>query len=97
MPPGNSYGSTDSEFLADVADQFFSEMCSRKKSPLCFCSRNWTLSLATANFKLFEAWLERISSWADHDALVHDLIAPMLVPKPPRAKAVFRWAKSAKR
>ena len=48
-------------------------------------------------FKLSEAWLDRISSWADHDALVHDLIAPMLVAQPARSKAVFRWAKSPKR
>ena len=25
-------------------------------------------------FKLFESWLDRISTWADHDALVHYLI-----------------------
>jgi len=40
---------------------------------------------------------DRISSWADHDALVHDLIAPMMAAKPARAKVVFRWAKSPKR
>ncbi len=48
-------------------------------------------------FKLFESWLDRISSWADHDALVHDLIAPMVVASSARAKAVFRWAKSRDR
>ena len=29
-------------------------------------------------FKLFESWLDRISTWADHDALVHSLIGPMI-------------------
>ena len=48
-------------------------------------------------FKLFEAWLDRISSWADHDGLVHYLIAPMVTSKPARTKAVFRWAKSPNR
>ena len=47
--------------------------------------------------KRFDAWLDRISSWADHDALVHDLIAPMIVSKPGRARIVFRWAKSPNR
>jgi 3-methyladenine DNA glycosylase AlkD len=48
-------------------------------------------------FRMFESWLDRISSWADHDALVHDLIAPMVVAKWARVKNVFRWAKSRKR
>ena len=48
-------------------------------------------------FKLFESWLDRISSWADHDALVHDLIAPMVAAKPARVKAMFHWAKSRDR
>jgi len=46
---------------------------------------------------LFESWLDRIGSWADHDALVHYLIAPMIASEPERAKTVFRWAKSANR
>jgi len=48
-------------------------------------------------FKLFESWLDRISSWADHDALVHDLIAPMVASSPARVKNVFRWANSPNR
>ena len=40
-------------------------------------------------FKLFESWLDRISSWADHDGLVHCLIAPMMVAKPARTRACF--------
>jgi 3-methyladenine DNA glycosylase AlkD len=48
-------------------------------------------------FKRFESWLDRISSWADHDALVHYLIAPMIVTEPARAENPFRWAKSRNR
>jgi len=48
-------------------------------------------------FRLFEAWLDRISSWADHDGLVHCLIAPMVAANPTRTKDVFRWAKSSNR
>jgi 3-methyladenine DNA glycosylase AlkD len=46
---------------------------------------------------MFEAWLDRISSWADHDALVHNLIAPMVAANPTRVKDLFRWAKSRDR
>src|ERR1700727_4070848 len=48
-------------------------------------------------FRMFETWLDRISSWADHDALVHDLIARAVVAKPMRVTSVMRWAKSPKR
>ena len=53
-------------------------------------------------FKLFESWLDRVSSWADHDALVHYLIGPMiaadatLLSRPPRwAKSKSRWHQRA--
>ena len=48
-------------------------------------------------FRLFEAWLGRVSSWADHDGLVHYLIAPTVAAHPARVKDVFRWAKSRDR
>ncbi len=48
-------------------------------------------------FTLFESWLDRIGNWADHDGLVHYLIAPMVADKPARSKHVFRWAKSTSR
>ncbi len=46
---------------------------------------------------MFESWLTRISSWADHDGLVHYLIAPMIAENPERVTSVFRWAKSRDR
>ena len=48
-------------------------------------------------FELFENWLDRISSWADHDGLVHSLISPMVATKTARSKSVFKWAKSPNR
>jgi 3-methyladenine DNA glycosylase AlkD len=50
-----------------------------------------------SEFKLFERWLDSISSWAEHDGLVQYLIGPLIVAKPKRAAAVFRWAKSRDR
>jgi hypothetical protein len=44
-----------------------------------------------AEFFLLESWLPRISSWADHDALVYSLIGKMIVIKPFRTAFVFRW------
>ncbi len=45
----------------------------------------------------FEAWLDRVASWADHDALAMVLLGPLLVEFPSRAQQVHRWARSADR
>ena len=87
----------DFDFLVKVADQLFSGNVLEEKVAAVSLLENLGAQCGDPEFRLFEAWLGRISSWADHDALVHDLIAPMLVAKPTRVKAVFRWAKSRNR
>jgi 3-methyladenine DNA glycosylase AlkD len=85
------------DFLVEVADQLFSGSVLEEKVAAVFLLEKLDNEFADSQFKLFESWIDRISSWADHDALVHDLIAPMLVAKPARARRVFRWAKSPNR
>jgi 3-methyladenine DNA glycosylase AlkD len=85
------------EFLTDVADQLFSGNVLEEKIAGVFLLEGLELKCGDREFRMYEQWLARISSWADHDALVHDLIAPMMVAKPARAKAVFLWARSPKR
>jgi 3-methyladenine DNA glycosylase AlkD len=85
------------DFLVDVADHLFSGSVLEEKIVAVFLLEKLDGEFGDAQFKLLETWLDRISSWADHDALVHDLIAPMIVSKPPRRKTVFRWAKSPDR
>jgi 3-methyladenine DNA glycosylase AlkD len=85
------------DFLVEVADRLFSGSVLEEKIVAVFLLENLDAEFGDAEFKLFETWLDRISSWADHDALVHDLIAPMIASKPARAKLVFRWAKSPNR
>ena len=85
------------DFLIKIADRLFSGSVLEEKIAAVFLLEKLDSDFGDAEFKMFETWLGRISSWADHDALVHDLIAPMIASKPARAKAVFRWAKSADR
>lgn len=85
------------QFLTAIADELFSGSVLEEKIAAVFLLEGLTAHCGDPEFCLFEAWLDRISSWADHDALVHDLIAPMIVAKPSRKKNVFRWAKSPKR
>lgn len=84
-------------FLVQVADRLFSGPVLEEKIAGIFLLENLTAKCGDAEFKLFETWLDRVSSWADHDGLVHYLIAPMVAAKAARTKAVFRWAKSPDR
>ncbi|MGD1023864.1 MAG: DNA alkylation repair protein [Candidatus Sulfotelmatobacter sp.] len=85
------------EFLIDVADRLFDGSVLEEKVAAVFLLEKLDGEFGEKEFKLFDSWLDRIRSWADHDALAHDLIAPMMASKPQRARVVFRWARSPKR
>jgi 3-methyladenine DNA glycosylase AlkD len=85
------------DFLVEVADQLFLGSVLEEKIVALFLLEKLDAEFGDSEYQLFESWLGRIISWADHDALVHYLIAPMVAAKPARLKTVFRWAKSADR
>ena len=85
------------DFIVEVADQLFSGSVLEEKVAAVFLLEKLDGEFEDREFKQFESWLDRITSWSDHDSLVHDLIAPMVVAKPARAKTVFRWARSSNR
>jgi 3-methyladenine DNA glycosylase AlkD len=85
------------DFLVAVADELFTGSVLEEKVAAVFLLEKMDAQFGDREFCMFEAWLDRISSWADHDGLVHYLIGPMVVAKPARAKDVFGWAKSRKR
>jgi 3-methyladenine DNA glycosylase AlkD len=85
------------DFLLQVADELFSGWVLEEKVFAVFLLEKLTDEFGDAEFRMFESWLPRISSWADHDGLVHYLIAPMVATKPERTARVFRWAKSRDR
>jgi len=87
----------DFDFLVRVADELFSGSVLEEKIAAVFLLEKMDAQFGEREFRIFEAWLDRISSWADHDGLVHYLIAPMVAAEPARVKDVFRWAKSPKR
>jgi 3-methyladenine DNA glycosylase AlkD len=85
------------DFLLQVADKLFVGRVLEEKVFAVFLLEKLTEEFGDAEFRLFESWLPRISSWADHDGLVHYLIAPMAAAKPSRSRRVFLWAKSPNR
>jgi 3-methyladenine DNA glycosylase AlkD len=87
----------DFYFLVEVADSLFSGSVLEEKVAAVFLLEKLDAQFRDREFRMFEAWLDRVSSWADHDGLVHYLIAPAVVAKPRRVKDIFRWAKSPDR
>ena len=87
----------DLGFLTRVADTLFSSAVLDEKNVAVFLLEKMDAQFGDREFLVFESWLGHITSWADHDGLVHCLISPMVAAKPARAKAVFRWAKSPDR
>ena len=85
------------DFLVQVADKLFAGRILEEKIFAVFLLEKLTEEFGDSEFRLLESWLPRISSWADHDGLVHYLIAPMVAAQPDRVARVFRWARSADR
>jgi 3-methyladenine DNA glycosylase AlkD len=87
----------DLGFLVEVADQLFQGRVLEEKVFAVFLLEKAVDDLGDSEFRLFESWLDRITSWADHDGLVHYLIAPLIASKTSRARNVFVWARSRNR
>jgi 3-methyladenine DNA glycosylase AlkD len=85
------------DFVLAVADKLFDGRILEEKLFAVFLLEGQTGNFGEREFRLFESWLDRIGSWADHDGLVHYLIAPMIAADPNRSRNVFRWAKSTDR
>lgn len=84
-------------FLVQVSDRLFQGRVLEEKAFAVFLLEKVVDQLGDAEFRRFESWLSRISSWADHDGLVHYLIGPMVMAKTARANRVFVWAESPSR
>jgi len=84
-------------FLVEVADQLFRGDVLEEKVFAVLMLQGIVTAFGKAEFKLFESWLDRISSWADHDALVHYLIGPMIAADDSLLSRPSRWAKSRDR
>ncbi|MFZ0796529.1 MAG: DNA alkylation repair protein [Terriglobales bacterium] len=82
------------DFVVQVADNLFSGPVLEEKVMAVFLLENQTKNFGDREFRLFDSWLDRVSSWSDHDALAHYLLAPMVAADPARCREVFVWAKS---
>ncbi len=85
------------DFLVQVADQLFSGRILEEKVMAVFLLEKQTKNFGANEFQLFASWLDRVTSWADHDALAHYLLAPMVAAEPARCRQVCLWTKSRNR
>jgi 3-methyladenine DNA glycosylase AlkD len=80
-------------FLMKVGDELFHGDILEEKVFAVFLLEKMTDQLGAREFRVFETWLGRVSTWADHDALVHSLLGPMVLSDPRRFQRVLLWAK----
>ena len=87
----------DQDFLLAVCDRLFRGRVLEEKVFAVVMLQGIVSKFGDAEFKLFSSWLDRVSTWADHDGLVSYLIGPLIAAEPRRSKVVFQWAKSPDR
>ena len=80
-------------YLLLVADQLFNGEVLEEKNFAVFLLEGMTGQFVGGEFEFFESWLNRLSSWADHDALVNYLIGPMVAANDVYLPRVSQWAK----
>lgn len=84
-------------FVVSVADELFSGPVLEEKIFAVFLLEGQTASLGGREFRRFASWLDRVTNWSDHDALVHDVLGPMVCAEPAYCVEVLRWARSRNR
>ncbi len=84
-------------FLLKVGDRLFRGDVLEEKVFAVVMLQGIVDGFGNAEFKLFESWLDRVSTWADHDALVHYLIGPMIAKDDRYLSRPPRWARTQKR
>ncbi len=89
--------SCDLAYLLQVADELFRGEVLEEKAIAVEMVRGGLADCRESEFRRFVSWIGRVSCWADHDALVHCLIGPMMLAEPKRTVRVFAWARSKDR
>lgn len=83
----------DLPFLVGVSDALFQGDVLEEKVFGVMLLEDQTHQFGRDEFKLFEGWLSRVSTWADHDNLVHSLIGPMVAANKAYLSRLPVWAK----
>ena len=82
------------DYLFDVCNNLFHGRMLEDKVLAVLMLEDKVDILTETHFKKLIAWLDRVSTWADHDALASYLLGPLMVVDPKRAAHTLRWMKS---
>ena len=82
------------DYLFDVCDDLFQGKVLEEKILAVLMLEDKVAELNGAHFKRLVGWLDRVSTWADHDGLVSYLIGPLMVVEPRRTAHALRWTKA---
>lgn len=80
-------------YLLQVSDRLFGGEVLEEKAFAVLLLEGLTAKFGRDEFELFESWIGRITSWADHDALVHCLLGPMVAADGRYLTRLPVWAK----
>lgn len=81
-------------YLIAIADDLFNGRVLEEKGLAVLLLETSTKDMTRDDFKLFESWLGRVSTWADHDALASYLLGPLMAADPSLSRNALVWAKS---
>ena len=87
----------DIPYLVEVADRLFRGDVLEEKIFAVVMLQGIVSEFGKPEFKLFESWLDRISSWADHDTLVYYLLGPMIAANDKLLSRPLHWTKAKDR
>jgi len=82
------------DYLFDVCDDLFRGKVLEEKVLAVLMLEDKTVHLNESHFKRLVGWLDRVSTWADHDGLVSYLIGPLMLVEPKRTAHALRWTKA---
>jgi 3-methyladenine DNA glycosylase AlkD len=82
------------EYLFEVCDELFRGKVLEEKVLAVLMLEDKVSKLGEAHFKRLVGWLDRVSTWADHDGLASYLLGPLMVIEPKRTSHVLRWTKA---
>ena len=85
------------DYLFNVCDNLFRGNVLEEKVLAVLMLEDKVDELTEDHFTRLVAWLDRVSTWADHDAVASYLLGPLMVMEPKRSSHTQRWLKSKKK
>ncbi len=81
------------DYLFDVCDDLFRGSVLEEKVLAVLMLEDKVDQLGESHFKRLVGWVDRVSTWADHDGLASYLLGPLMLAEPKRTAHALRWTR----